>query len=180
MVQASYSHLNRREGKYELGPVKSFTPSYPPSGFGASPSIFRVRICVMPRGRTVQLRSLPVRKADFIEPMDCAPVPKLIDGPGWVYEIKLDGYRAVAVKFCDSIDLFSVATNHSTHSIPLSLKLCAICRRARLSMVKLWPWMKLASQISICFHSFAAELRVSATSFLISSFARTVILLDCL
>jgi DNA ligase D-like protein (predicted ligase) len=61
----------------------------------------------MPRGHTVQLSSLPVRKADFIEPMDCAPVPKLIDGPGWVYEIKLDGYRAVAVKFCDSIDLFS-------------------------------------------------------------------------
>jgi hypothetical protein len=22
--------------------------------------------------------------------MDCAPVPKLIDGPGWVYEIKLE------------------------------------------------------------------------------------------
>ena len=30
---------------------------------------------------------LPQRKADFIEPMDCAPVPKLIDGPEWVYEI---------------------------------------------------------------------------------------------
>jgi bifunctional non-homologous end joining protein LigD len=39
--------------------------------------------------------------------MDCAPVPKLIDGPEWVYEIKLDGYRAIAIKYGDSIDLFS-------------------------------------------------------------------------
>jgi hypothetical protein len=45
-----------------------------------------------------RLASLPKRKADFIEPMDCAPVTKLADGPGWLYEIKLDGYRAVAVK----------------------------------------------------------------------------------
>jgi len=43
------------------------------------------------------LTALPKRKAEFIEPMDCAPVPKLIDGPGWVYEIKLDRYRAVGV-----------------------------------------------------------------------------------
>jgi DNA ligase D-like protein (predicted ligase) len=54
-----------------------------------------------------KLASLPKRSAEFIEPMDCAPVPKLIDGPGWVYEIKLDGYRAVAIKYVDSIDLFS-------------------------------------------------------------------------
>jgi len=37
------------------------------------------------------LNPLPKRKADFIEPMDCAPVTKLADGPGWLYEIKLDG-----------------------------------------------------------------------------------------
>jgi len=48
--------------------------------------------------RVNRLASLPKRKAEFIEPMDCAPVSKLLDGPGWVYEIKLDGYRAVAVK----------------------------------------------------------------------------------
>jgi len=30
--------------------------------------------------------------------MDCAPVPNLIEGPEWVYEIKLDGYRAFAIK----------------------------------------------------------------------------------
>src|SRR5882757_2470117 len=55
----------------------------------------------------LRLHSLSARKAEFIEPMDCAPVPKLLDGPGWVYEIKLDGYRAVAIRYGDSIDLFS-------------------------------------------------------------------------
>src|SRR2546429_944767 len=54
-----------------------------------------------------KLASLPKRKADFIEPMDCAPIPKLIDGPDWIYEIKLDGYRAVAIKYGDRIDVFS-------------------------------------------------------------------------
>jgi ATP-dependent DNA ligase len=42
--------------------------------------------------------SLPKRKAEFIEPMECAPVTKLLNGPQLVYEIKFDGYRAIAVK----------------------------------------------------------------------------------
>ena len=33
------------------------------------------------------LLRLPKRKAEFIEPMECAPVTKLLDGSGWVYEI---------------------------------------------------------------------------------------------
>ena len=50
--------------------------------------------------------SLPKRKAEFIEPMECAPVTKLLDGLGWFYEIKLDGYRAIAVK-SGRVNLFS-------------------------------------------------------------------------
>jgi ATP-dependent DNA ligase len=44
------------------------------------------------------LRSLPKTKAAFVEPMECLAVSKLPEGPQWVYEMKLDGYRAVAVK----------------------------------------------------------------------------------
>jgi ATP-dependent DNA ligase len=56
---------------------------------------------------TTRIDSLPTRKAVFIEPMECALVSKLADGPQWVYEIKLDGYRAVAVNSEGKLDLFS-------------------------------------------------------------------------
>ena len=72
----------------------------------------------MPRGDTVQLSSLPKRKVDFIKPMDCAPVPQLIDGPGWVYEIKLDGYRAIGVKTDRGVNLFSRRHKSFNHQYP--------------------------------------------------------------
>jgi ATP-dependent DNA ligase len=53
------------------------------------------------------LRSLPKTKAAFVEPMDCLPVSKLPDGSQWVWEIKLDGYRSVAVKSSASVTLYS-------------------------------------------------------------------------
>src|ERR1700738_5176176 len=43
------------------------------------------------------LKSFPKTDASFIEPMECLPVPKIPEGPLWVYEVKLDGYRAIAV-----------------------------------------------------------------------------------
>src|ERR1700676_5065608 len=42
-------------------------------------------------------KSFPKTDAAFIEPMECLAVPKIPEGPLWVYEIKLDGYRAVGV-----------------------------------------------------------------------------------
>jgi DNA ligase D-like protein (predicted ligase) len=70
----------------------------------------------MPTGRIVivmnaaekkKLDSLPRREAAFIEPMECALVAKVPDGPQWVYEIKFDGYRAIAVKSGNKLALFS-------------------------------------------------------------------------
>ena len=43
------------------------------------------------------MKSLAKSVLSFIEPMECLPVPKIPEGPLWVYEIKLDGYRAVGV-----------------------------------------------------------------------------------
>jgi ATP-dependent DNA ligase len=56
----------------------------------------------------------PRKTAAFIEPMECLPVSKLPEGPQWVYEIKLDGYRAVAVKTGGKVTLFS--RNHKSFS----------------------------------------------------------------
>ena len=37
-------------------------------------------------------------KARFIEPMLLLRTEKLPEGPDWQYELKLDGYRALAIK----------------------------------------------------------------------------------
>jgi len=41
---------------------------------------------------------LPKQKAEFTEPMECAMVSCLPEGSDRVYEVKLDGYRAIGVK----------------------------------------------------------------------------------
>jgi hypothetical protein len=90
--------------------------------------------------------------------MDCAPVPKLIEGPGWVYEIKLDGYRAVAVKSDRGVNLFSrrhKSFNHQYPYLPGSTQFQfapdPIGRRERTSQV---PIMTIAETATI----FSAQM----------------------
>lgn len=54
-----------------------------------------------------RLASLPKTQASFVEPMDCLSVSKLPEGLEWIWEIKLDGYRALAVKRESDVTLFS-------------------------------------------------------------------------
>jgi ATP-dependent DNA ligase len=52
-------------------------------------------------------KSLPSKKAAFAEPMECLAVARLPEGAQWLWEIKLDGYRAIAVKSGQVVTLHS-------------------------------------------------------------------------
>jgi ATP-dependent DNA ligase len=39
--------------------------------------------------------------------MECLAVSKLPDGPDWIYEIKLDGYRAEAIRTAGGVEFYS-------------------------------------------------------------------------
>jgi DNA ligase D-like protein (predicted ligase) len=56
-------------------------------------------------------------KLGFVEPMECLAVDKLPTGSGWLYEIKLDGYRMIAVRN-DKPELYSRLKNSNTSKFP--------------------------------------------------------------
>jgi ATP-dependent DNA ligase len=56
--------------------------------------------------------------AAFIEPMKCLAVPKLPDGPNWAWEIKLDGYRAAAVKNDGNVSRWSRSRKSLSRQFP--------------------------------------------------------------
>jgi DNA ligase D-like protein (predicted ligase) len=54
----------------------------------------------------------------FVEPMECLPVAKIPSGPDWIYEVKLDGYRAIGVKAGGKATLFSRRRNNLNRKFP--------------------------------------------------------------
>src|SRR5206468_3675473 len=49
----------------------------------------------------------PAAPPRFIEPMQCKLVERLPEGSEWLYEVKFDGYRALAIKSDKNADLIS-------------------------------------------------------------------------
>ena len=45
--------------------------------------------------------------ASFVEPMQCLAVTKLPEGKEWQYELKLDGFRTLAVRHAGRLTLYS-------------------------------------------------------------------------
>ena len=56
--------------------------------------------------------------ACFIEPMLCLAVENLPEGPAWQYEVKLDGYRTIAVRTKTSVELWSRNRKDFSHRFP--------------------------------------------------------------
>jgi ATP-dependent DNA ligase len=62
----------------------------------------------LPEAKTTKEQTIHDRtKPAFIEPMQCKPVTALPSGEGWTFEVKLDGYRCIAVKRRREVTLFS-------------------------------------------------------------------------
>ena len=62
--------------------------------------------------------SRPRAPLAFIEPMAATSVAELPRGPEWSYEIKLDGYRVLAVKSGDDVRLLSRRNKDLTRDFP--------------------------------------------------------------
>jgi DNA ligase D-like protein (predicted ligase) len=64
------------------------------------------------------MQSLPKKDAAFVEPMECLAVSKLPEGSQWLWEIKLDGYRAIALKSDRGVRLLSRRNKSFNHKYP--------------------------------------------------------------
>ena len=60
----------------------------------------------------IDLQHLPKARLDFIKPMLAKPVNHLPTGGGWLYELKLDGYRALVLKKRRVVTIFSRRGNN--------------------------------------------------------------------
>jgi bifunctional non-homologous end joining protein LigD len=59
------------------------------------------------RGEDKTLERLPAARAEFIPPMLLLRTGRLPEGEPWLYELKLDGYRAIAAKAKGQVHLWS-------------------------------------------------------------------------
>ena len=55
----------------------------------------------------------------FTLPMECVPVDRLPEGEEWVYELKLDGYRAQAIRGKNGVHLYSKNGKDFSRKFPL-------------------------------------------------------------
>lgn len=72
----------------------------------------------------IDLRKLPLARLEFLKPMLARPVSSLPSGANWIYELKLDGYRALVLKTGDAVTLFSRRGNILNVPFPSIARAC--------------------------------------------------------
>jgi bifunctional non-homologous end joining protein LigD len=72
----------------------------------------------VPTNTTVVLKKCPAETPRFVEPMKARLVESLRPGENWLLELKHDGYRALAIKDGDSVELFSRSHRKMTAAFP--------------------------------------------------------------
>jgi ATP-dependent DNA ligase len=70
------------------------------------------------------LNALARAKIGFIEPMYAKPLQSLREGPEWLYEVKLDGYRCLAGRNRDGVSLWSRRGKLFTKEFPNIARAC--------------------------------------------------------
>jgi hypothetical protein len=84
----------------------------------------------------------------FIEPMLLLSTEKLPERPDLQYEIKFDGYRALAIKSGAGCSCAPETTTTLAFGIPASSKQLAPCPMNRSSTERWWSSMKTAGRRS--------------------------------
>jgi len=64
----------------------------------------------------VKRRDVPA--PEFVPPMRATPIAQLPEGPEWIYEVKWDGYRALAAKQGDDVRLLSLKNKNLADDFP--------------------------------------------------------------
>lgn len=77
-----------------------------------------------PAGVSIDFDALPKAQLDFIEPMKALLAAALPEDAGWECEIKLDGYRAEAIRLGGGVQLLSRRNNDLSSRFPRIAKAC--------------------------------------------------------
>jgi ATP-dependent DNA ligase len=80
-------------------------------------------------------------KAGFIQPMLLQRTERLPEGPDWLYELKLDRYRALAIKTGGKLQLRSRNDNAFNVRYPTIVKALAALPDETVIDGELWLWM---------------------------------------
>ena len=82
----------------------------------------RIAAAVAKRTRTTKQKEvqedLPSGKIQFVEPMKCRLVEDAPTGSQWIYEIKFDGFRVLALKEGKNVELLSRNRKNLNHRFP--------------------------------------------------------------